>query len=181
MGAAALATVGITAAGGIMSANAQGAAGRMQASYYSYLANNANLNAGLAKAYGESQAKTIGAANMRSDVLLGEKERATVGAQKAALAAGGAGASSKTAEQLIADTANKGNLDEQALNLNAALKTKAAITGADMAAFNDVTQAQGYDQAGLNAGAAGKMNRASTILGTGGQVANIWYRSPWGV
>lgn len=178
MGAAALpAVVGAQAAGGAFSAYAQGQAGGAASKYYSYLASTSRTNADLAEKAGQSQVKEIGAQTMEEDRRLGERVRSTVGAQQTAFSAGGVGATSKTAEQIVSDTMTKGNIDEMALRYNAAIKTKNALVGADSRAMNERGQAAGYDIAGFNAVNAARLNQTSTILGTGGSVASNWYRN----
>ncbi len=123
MGAAALpAAVGLTAAGGIDSAIMGGAAGKMQQGYYNYLADTAKTNASLTGAVADSNLRALGYQESQGQLQLTNKLRTTQGAQVAAEAAGGAGASSKTAEQIASDTAQKGSLDEQALRYNTIIR-----------------------------------------------------------
>lgn len=181
MGAAAMpAAIGLTAAGGAYSAYQANEAGKASGSYYSYLAETARTNAKLALASGKSATEQIGYQEKEQDRQLQEGIRSTVGAQKAALVTG-AGIGSKTGEQVVKDTLNKGNLDEMALRYNAALRTKNAKIGAESNAFNFDNQAFGNEMAGSNARAIGRTNATSSILATGGSVASMWYRSsPFG-
>ncbi len=179
MGAAALpAAVGLQAGGGLFSAYQQVQQGKIQQGYYNYLSDTAKTNAGLATATGQANLNALGyqeSQEMRQTI---NKVRTTEGAQVAAEAAGGAGASSKTAEQVASDTANKGNLDEMALRYNAALKAKSITTGAEMASFNYNNQAAGYTLAGNNAKTASQYAAYSSILGSGAGIAGSFARFP---
>jgi hypothetical protein len=183
MGAAALPiAIGSSVAGGVMSAYGGAQAAKSTSDYYGYLAGNARINARLAAAKADSDRRSIGYQEGQQERQLGEKVRATIGAQKAALAAGGAGVGSKTAEQIVSDTMDRGNLDEEALRYNADAKGKAAQMGSDVSSMNFRTEAYGDQMSGAAALGAEKFSRASTILGTGGSVASMWYRLPtsWG-
>lgn len=176
MGAAAL-PAAMMAGGGLFSAWSQGEAGKSQQGYYKYLADTARSNAGLTNAVAESNIKALGYQESQDSRRIGENVRATVGAQKVAMAAGG-GISSKTGEQLVSDTMNKGNLDEMALRYNAALKAKSIRTGAAMDAFNYENQAAGYEASGRNARRASQYGQISTILGTGANMMSSFQRFP---
>lgn len=179
MGAAALPlAVGAQVGGGLYSAYAQGEAGKSQQAYYNYLSSGAKLNAGLAEAGITANREAIGGAEADADRKLHNNINATVASQKAALAAGGAGVGSRTGQELIADTENKGNLDEQALRYNADLKAKAATVSGETAALGFETQAVGDTVTGENALAAAKAGQISTVLGTAGSVASSWYKMP---
>lgn len=179
MGAAALPlAVGAQAGGGLFSAYMQGQEGKIQQGYYNYLSDTANTNAGLARATADSNLKALGYQESQDIRQVGNKVRATQAAQVAAEAAGGAGASSKTAEQIASDTANKGSLDEQAIRYNAALKAKSITTGADMAAFNYENQGEGYRIAGGNARRASQDSQIATILGSGAGISSSFQRFP---
>ena len=168
MGAAA---IPLMIAGGAMSASAQLQAGKDQNNYYQYLSGVSNINAGLSRAAGESATRTVGAQEMQQVGKLHEQGREVVGAQKVALAAGGAGVGSKTGEQIASDTATKVNLDEMALRYNADLKMKDIRLGAEADAMNEENKAAGYKLAGKQAKRAAGVNAFNTILGTGSQVA----------
>ena len=146
-------------------------AGQDSKNYYSYLAGTARNNAALERATGESNVREIGAQEMQQVKGVNEQGRDVVGAQKVALASGGAGVGSKTAEQLVSDTMTKTNLDEMALRYNADVKMKNARLRAEGAAMNDESQAVGYKMAGRNAAKAGNLNAFSSLLSTAGNVA----------
>lgn len=177
MGGAALpALMGAQVGAGAFTAWAQGQQGQAQSAYYGYLANTSMRNADLAQKAARSQIQEVGAQAAQEDRRIGEKVRGTVGAQTAAFAANGVGVRSKTAEQIVSDTMDKGNIDEMALRYNAAIKSKAIQTGADFQTLNDITQAGGYRLAGQNAQTQAKIAQISTYLGTGSSVASTWYR-----
>lgn len=171
MGAVAIPLMAGSAA---FSAYNQYQSGQEQKNYYSYLAGTARQNAELAKASGEAEAKTVGAQEAQQLGALHEQGRDVVGAQKVALAAGGAGIGSKTAEQLVADTETKVNLDEQALRYNADLKMKNLRLNAQSAATNLENEAAGYRLAGRNAAKSANIGAFSTILGAGGSISKNW-------
>ena len=171
MGAAA---IPLMAAGGLASAEGAINSGNAEKNYYSYLAGTANQNAALSLAAGESEARTVGAEEFQQERSLNNQGRAVAGAQRVALASGGAGVGSKTAEQLSADTSSKMALDEQALRYNADVKMKNVLIRGQMGAINDENAAAGYGMAGNNAVSTARTNAFSTILGTGGQVAKYW-------
>ncbi len=179
MGAAALpAAVGLQAGGGLFSAYMQGAQGKIQQGYYNYLSDTAKQNAGLVRSVSESNIKALGYQESQDQRRISERVKTVEGAQVAAEAAGGGGASSKTAEQIASDTANKGNLDEMALRYNASLKAKSIQTGANLSAFNYLNQAEGYEQAGRNAVTASKNAQIATVLGSGANIASSFQRFP---
>lgn len=179
MGAAALpAAIGLQAGGGLFSAYQQGQAGKIQQGYYNYLSDTAKTNAGLATATADANLKALGYQESQEQRQLTKKLRTTQGAQVAAEAAGGAGASSKTAEQIASDTAQKGSIDEQALRYNAALKAKSITTGAEMASFNYSNQAAGYELAGRNAVTSSKNAQIASILGSGAGITSSFARFP---
>ncbi len=179
MGAAALpVAVGAQVGGGLYSAYAQGEAGKATQAYYNYLSAGARRNADLARAGITANRESIGAAEFDADRRLHNNINATKASQVAALAAGGAGVGSRTGQQLIADTEDKGNLDEQALRLNADMKAKAATISGETAAMGYETEAEGDIASGNNARATSKAQQMATIIGTAGQVASSWYRMP---
>lgn len=174
MGAAAMGAGALTAAGGLYSAYQQGQEGKAQAAYYSYLGHTANTNAGLALAAGQAESDNVGAERFAQEKALSRRVQETVGAQKAALAAGGAGASSRTAQDIISDTLESGSLDEQALQLNSDMRIKSIMIGAESRAADFRNQAGGYDIAGGNARAISRSRQTGTLLSTAGNVANSY-------
>lgn len=174
---AAVAAAGVAGAGGLFSAYEAGQAGKAQAGYYSYLANTSKINAGLALATGEERTKEIGAQEFQQVQGLQRKISQTIGAEKAAVVTG-AGAGSRTAQDIVNDTMEKGNLDEMAVRYNAAIATKDVQIGARSQAMNYNLQAGGYNIAGGNAAAASRLNQVSSLLGGASSVSNIWERNP---
>jgi hypothetical protein len=173
MGAAAV--PGAIALGGAgLSAFAEGQAGKASSDYYGYLADSARINAGLAEAEGTAKQYQIGAETADEQRRLTDRINETVGTQKASVVSG-VGASSRSAQDIIKDTLNKGNLDEMALRLNADMKSRNADIEAKMATMNYGAQAAGYNIAGRNAINASKVQQFSSLLGGAGSVANSWY------
>lgn len=182
MGGAALpVALGATAVGGGVSALAQGAEGKAASSYYGLLANTAKTNASLATSAAASKDTEISAQEGMESRRVAESVRATVGAQKAAFAAGGPGAGSKTAEQIVSDSLTRGDLDQQALRYNADMKRKGVDTSAAFGNVNYGSEAAGFDMSGGNARRAAGIGQLSTLLGTGTSVASTWYTSQMGV
>lgn len=176
MGGAALPVVmGAQAAGGAASAWAEGQASKAAGSYYDYLADTSRTNARITRTAAKSQAHEVSVQEGEDARQVAESVKKTVATQRAAFAAGGPGAGSKTAEQIVSDSLARGDLDEQALRYNADIKRKGIETGADFAALNYEGQAKGYGLSKNNAEFASKVKQASTILGTGTSVAQTWY------
>lgn len=175
MGAAAIPYV-IMGAGTLMSAYSQAKEGEKSSAYYGYLANTAKINADLARSAGEAQSRQIGleAAYSQRDLAAGVKR--TIGAQKAAIAVGGAGLSSRTAEDILMNTMEGANADEAALRFNAASKAYAAVVQAKMKAMDMETQAGGYDIAASNARDAGMLNMWSTLAGGAAGIGEFAYK-----
>ena len=166
--------LGAMVGGTALSMYGQSQSAKSQSAYYNYLAETSTMNAGITKAAGEANARAAGieASDQMRRVTTGVRQ--TIGAQKVAMV-GGVGAGSRSAQDIIKDTLDKGNRDEQAINMNAALKAKSIFAGADMQSFNDMNQAGGYDIAGSNVRAALPYQQGSTLLGGAGQVGSSWY------
>jgi len=165
---------GMSLAGGISSAFEQYQSGKAQSSYYNYLSDTAKINEGLSSSEALSQREEIGAEENQKQIALTNRVNETVGAQKAAMVSG-VGASSRSAQDIIGDTLNKGDLDEMALRLNADMAGKNAEISARAGAMNYGAQASGYQIAGINARGISTANQTSSLLGSAGSVANSWY------
>lgn len=177
MGAAAAAVpAAISLGGAAYSADQQTKAGAVQSSYYGYLADTARINAGIADAEATSDKKQVGAELNASERELTNRINETVATQKAAVVTG-VGASSRSAQDIIADTLDKGNLDEMALRLNADIKSKNIDIGAATKKMNYTAQASGYGMAAVNAVGAAKAGAQSSLISGVGSVANSWYQS----
>lgn len=170
---------GFQGGSGLFQAYSQYKSGQMQQTYYSNLADTSRQNASLALAAGESNKKAVGYQESQEERRLGMGLRETVGAQTAGLATG-AGVGSKTAEQVVSDTLNKGNLDEIALRYNSALKQHSIDVAAKGEAYSDLNQAGQLQLASENAMTAAKIGMVGTILGTGGSVAQSYYMPYYG-
>jgi len=165
---------GMALSGAAFSGIQQIQAGKAQAGYYSYLADTAGVNAGLAKAQAAGTVKQIGVEEGQQEQTLQRRVAETIGQQKVALA-NGVGVGSRSAQDIISDTLTKGQLDEMALRMNAQMKTKNAVIQGEMGAMNYGAQAAGYGIAGKNAVAASRMGAFSSLIGGAGSVANSWY------
>lgn len=173
MGAAAAAG-GLSAAGGIYSAVAQGQAGRAQEGYYSYLADTARTNAGLSEKISQAERQNLGRAAGAAQLSLRKRIDATIGAQRAAVV-NGVGSGSRSAQKIIKDTINEGNLDEMALRLNIDTRSRSAEIAGIMGRSNALSEATGYNMAGRNARTAARYGQVGSLLGAAGKVANSWY------
>lgn len=173
MGAAAI-PAGIALAGAGVSAYEGGVAGKAQAGYYGYLADTAKTNAGLAKSEAISKERDIGAQANQEQVNLTNRVNETIGAQKTAMVSG-VGASSRSAQDIIGDTLDKGNLDEMALRLNTSMASRNVEITAKSRGLNFGNEASGDLLAGGNALNAARMGQVSSLLSGAGSVANSWY------
>lgn len=165
---------GMSLAGAGLSAYEQGEAGKATANYYNYLAGTSEINAGLTQARSEAERIQIGQESNLQEQHLASRISQTVGAQRAALATG-AGASSRTAQDVITDTLDKGSLDEMALRTNSDIRSRNAELAGRIGAFNYGNQAAGYRMAGVTAVNAARMGQVSSLLGGAGSVANSYF------
>lgn len=174
MGAAAIpAAVGVGASA--FSYYERGQAGKAESNYYSYLADTANLNSRIADASATAEKRGIGVELADKERQLTNRISETVGVQKAAVV-GGVGASSRSAQDIISDTLDKGNLDEMALRLNADMRANNVDIERDTRKMNLDAQAGGYRIAGQNALTASKGAQVTSLLSGAGSVANSWYQ-----
>lgn len=165
---------GLAMGGSALSAFEQGQAGKAQANYYNYLGAQANTNATLAQARAKADIRNIGMDEFQQTQGVTRRLTQTIGAQKAGLVSG-AGASSRTAQDLIKDSMEGANLDELAIRYNADQRSRMAQIGADTQSMNYRAQAGGFGMAAINARNAAGMGQFSTLLGGAGQVANSYY------
>lgn len=181
MGGAALpAVLGAQAVGGGVTAWAQGQQGKAAGAYYGYLADTARTNSRIAQTVARSKNAEVSAQEGEASRQVSESVRSTVARERAAFAAGGPGAGSKTAEQIVSDSLARGDLDQIALRYNADLKRKGNNSTADFASLDYEGQAKGYGLSASNADMSSKIGQLSTILGTGTSVASTWYSSTLG-
>ncbi len=181
MGGAALpALMGAQVAGGAASAWAQGQEGKAAGSYYDLLSSTAKTNKALTLSAAKSRDTEISAQEGMEARRVAESVRSTVASQRAAFAAGGPGAGSKTAEQIVSDSLTRGDLDQQALRYNADIKRKGIDTGAEFDALNYDAEAAGYGMSRANAATSSRVKQLGTIIGTGTSVASTWYDSRLG-
>lgn len=160
--------------GAAYSADQQTKAGASQSAYYGYLADTAKINSGLSDAVAESDKKEVGAALNESERDLTNRINETAATQTAAVVTG-VGASSRSAQNIIKDTLDKGNLDEMALRLNADIKSKNIDIGAATNRMNFDAQGAGYRMAGTNAVNAAKSGATNSLLQGASSVASSWY------
>ena len=156
--------VGAMAGGSILSAYGDIQQGKSESKYYKYLAAISNENANLTEAAGQAEMAQLGTSEFQTMQQLVTRKSETIGAQKAALATG-AGVGSKTAEQIVSDTINKTEMDEEVLRYNTDLKMKNVLLKSKGEAMNYRAQAGGYEIAADNAKTASKWKAASTIIG----------------
>ena len=173
MGAAAL-PAGVAVAGGALSAEEEGAAGQAQSNYFGYLADTAKINQDLTGTRATAEKKQIGEQTNREQIDLTNRVAATVGAEKASVVSG-VGGSSRSAQDIIKDTLNKGNLDEMSLRLNAFNRSKNADITAQTGAMNFAAQGAGDRIGGINALGAAKVAQTNSLLSASGSVANSYY------
>lgn len=171
MGAAAVPiAMGLNVAGGTITAIGEAKEGASTSKYYKYLAAINRENAVLSEAAGKGETSQLGQSEFQGMQQLVTRKGETIGAQKAALATG-AGVGSKTAEQIVSDTINKTEMDEEVLRYNTDLKMKNVLLKSKGEAMNYRAQAGGYDLAAKNAKSAAKWKMWSTILGTAASTA----------
>lgn len=173
MGGAAI-PAAISLGGAAYSADQQLKAGEVQSSYYGYLADTAKINSDLSDAEARVEKDQVGAQLSQDERTLKEGIDSTVATQKAATVTG-VGASSRSAQHIISDTLDKGNLDEMALRLNADIKSKNIDINAATNRMNYGSQAAGYRMAGVNSGTTSRANARASLLQGAGAVAQSWY------
>lgn len=175
MGAAAGAAAGLQVAGGAMGAYSALQMGKTQASYYAFMGNQATAEAGLATAVGENQAENTEKSAAFSEEIAARNATKALGAQRAAEGANGIGGS-VTAQNIASSTIDKSELDMEAIRFNADTKSSSQRTNAALTAYGLNTQAGEDAIAGTNSVDASRLNAASSILGSGGSLASMWYR-----
>lgn len=164
--------VGAMAGGTLLGAYGDIQQGKAESKYYKYLASVSNENAKLAEASGQAEIAQLGQSEFQGMQHLVTRKGETIGAQKAALATG-AGVGSKTAEQIVSDTINKTEMDEEVLRYNTDLKMKNVLLKSKGEAMNYRAQAGGYEVAAANAKTASKWKAATTILGGASSTAQM--------
>lgn len=151
---------GAVATGGAL---AKGAADRNQ---YQYQAGVALLNQNIAK-QNAAYSRDVGE---NAAFISGRKTQATIGQQRATQAAGGLDVNSGTNLDIRKSTAEVGAIDEATIRQNYAKKAY----GFDVEAATKGAEATGDVIAGDQAGKAGNINAASSILGTAASVSSKW-------
>jgi hypothetical protein len=146
----------ITIGGGIFSAVNSAQQGKASQQYYEYLAQNVEQQAKAVKSQGDTDLQQL---HTQAGLL---KE-----SQKAIMAANGIDINSVTAQDISGDTAAQERLDAILLKYNT-----------DINLWSLKEQAKQTRYAGSNAAAAGATQGFSTLLGTAGQVSDMWSR--WG-
>jgi hypothetical protein len=162
----------LTATAGGYQAYSQVQEGKAQRSYYNYLAAGNEVEAQLAERQGNTNdtiAQNEGA--MKSKEVARQIAGAK-GTQTAAIAAN-MGAGSTTAEDILGDTFDKGQLDQQMVRYNADMKSYEAQTTAKMSAWGSREQAKTNTWQGKVAAAAGKKAAIGTLITTAASVASM--------
>jgi hypothetical protein len=175
MGAGA-AAAGLMAGGGILGAYGSIQSGRAQSAYYGYLAGQSKIESGLVKAQGERAASDTETAAAFEQRIMARNQAKTMGAQRAAFAANGI-AGSVTAQDITKDTIDKADLDMEAVRFNADTRASAERAGANFQSMDLMGRAGGDEFAGRSAASAGRIGAYSSVLGAGGSLASMWYRS----
>lgn len=158
----------LTAAAGGVTAYGQYQAGKAQDKYYQYLSQQNEREAEAAQQTAEQQVTIAqNEAAQRAKELKGDVSRVK-GAQKAAMAA--MGIYGVTAEDILADTANRAKLDEANIRYNADIASWAARKEAAERGWALRNQATLFRFAGKQARQAAAINVTSTLLGTAASI-----------
>jgi hypothetical protein len=168
IGAPAAIAMGASAAGGLMSASGELAAGQAQSNDLNYKAMVALYNKQLddRKAQMASEAGEVGAAT------IGMKTRAAVGQERAQQSAGGIDSTTGSAAAVQKATQQLGMLDASTVRANAAKEA----WGYQVEGANELNQAFA-DKAGAdNARKASRLKAASSLLSSASTVGNMWSR-----
>lgn len=166
----------IMLAGGLMNTYAALAGANSQQSYYNYLADLGEQQAGMVERRGERQVSDIMDAASRQSQTVKTRGKQVNSSQRAAMAANGMGAGSASAEDVVysSEIANENDLRQIGTNANiAATETR---YDAAMEAINLRNQAAGNRVAGKYAKATGYTNAATSILNSASSVASYWYQ-----
>lgn len=170
LAAAAIGTMGLQAAGGIYSASQENAAGKSQQSYYDSLAATSKIQSDIALKQGDTESKIAQDEGSFQSKQAARNAAALGAAQRVTMAAMGTG-SGRTAANIIGDTADKASLDQVAISYGANSRSYAAKTNAANQSWADLTEANQYTAAGINARKAAAAKANSTLFSTAGQVA----------
>lgn len=160
IGTAASVAGGAVATGGAL---AKGAADRNQ---YQYQAGVALLNQNIAK-QNAAYTRDVGE---NAAFISGRKTQSTIAQQKVTQAAGGLDVNSGTNLDVRKSTAMVGSIDQATIRANYAKKAY----GYEVEAATKGAEATGDVIAGDQAGKAGNINAASSILGTAASVSSKW-------
>lgn len=151
---------------GLLGAYSQNEQGKMNQSYYNYLAGQTEKQKAEVDKAAEEQLSVISADSGRQMADVTKNTKQTVSSQKAAMAANGVYSDSGTFSDILNDTTDKEQLDLAAVKYNAdqamwQTKRSAINQKLDLSAQGTSLRVQGS-----NARAAGKLNAISTLVGS---------------
>jgi hypothetical protein len=167
--------MGLTAAGGIMSAGSSIMQGLAADNYYRQMAASAQSQARLGAIAAEQENEYTAREAAYETQRLNADNAKIMAAQRAAFAANGL-TGSVMAEDLIAGSIDAWAKDKEAIRYSAAAKQFETTKAAKINAINLNSQAAQYRIAGSNAKTSGLIGAAGGLLGTAGQVAGQWYQ-----
>lgn len=163
-----IATLAVTAIGGVMQAQGQAQAGKAANDAAKYQAKVAENNAILARRSKEDALARGAEAEARQRA----QGRLLLGKQRAAFASNGVDVGSDSVADIQASQAGLNELD--ALTVRANAQREAA--GYEMEAYNYTAQGQMLRAQGAQQEAAGKGAAMGTLLSTGASVGSQWYQ-----
>jgi hypothetical protein len=168
IGAPAAIAMGASAAGGLMSASGELAAGQAQSNDLNYKAMVALYNKQMddRKAQMASEAGEVGAAT------IGMKTRAAIGQERAQQSAGGIDSTTGSAAAVQQATRQLGMMDAATVRANAAKEA----WGYQVEGANELNQAFANKAGADNARAASRRRAAASLLSSASTVGNMWAR-----
>ena len=164
------ASMAISAAGSAYQASQENAAGKAEQNFYNAQADASKQQAEFARQTGEQRDTLAQDQGMMNARIVSRQYAVLTAAAKAALAANGQGGSVGE-ENIIGDTLDKRALDEATISYNANARSWEAKQNASYESWADLTQANQYTAAGINARRAAAARANSTLLSGAGQVA----------
>ena len=163
-------------AGAGVSAYSAYSKGQADKKYYNYLADQNRSLAERTRAAAEQEVTGIQDVALKNADELNRQANQLEGRQKAVLAKSGVWGSSRTSQDIMADTATQEGRDAMALRYNADMASWSSRAGAEEKAAAPRGQAQGYNMAGRNSAIAGGWNTASSVLNSASSMADTWNR-----
>jgi len=168
--------MGVQAGGSVFTAASNMQAGKAQASYYNFLAEQNNRQAIDTLKAGRDEVTGIQTQAALTQEQLDRQNSQVKGSQRAVMAANGVYSDSVTSQDIARDTDTAAGRDAAAIRYNADLKSFEASTRATQASQALGDQARGFGMAGVNGARAGGINATTSILNGATQVADSWYK-----